>query len=115
DRRFTTEARPSDALALAVRTGAEICVEEELLSEVGPEVIKKNPEDPSPLNDEIARLQDELDDAVDNEDYEEAARLRDRLRDQIRIYEESMNIDDNLEQELKNSFPEDSDQPDDTE
>lgn len=50
ERRFTLDARPSDSVALALRTGAEILVAEELL--VTPERVTDPPDtgrsDPSP-------------------------------------------------------------------
>ena len=87
------DARPSDALAIAVRFGAPIFVSEEIMSEAGireeqqeesgateaeaeqeaPKTVSGKVE--SSLND----LQKMLEDAIKREDYEEAARLRDEI------------------------------------
>ena len=87
------DARPSDAIAIAVRFGAPIFVSEEIMSEAGireeqqeesgtteaeteqeaPKTVSGKVE--SSLND----LQKMLEDAIKREDYEEAARLRDKI------------------------------------
>lgn len=87
------DARPSDAIAIAVRFGAPIFVSEEIMSEAGireeqqeesgvteAEAEQEAPEKASgkagsSLND----LQKMLEDAIKREDYEEAARLRDEI------------------------------------
>lgn len=101
----TTEvdARPSDAVALAVRYNAPLFVNESILDETG---LTPNPEDnvmeqnedleteeneftPTPKQKpktKVEQLQMDLDKAVNNEDYEKAARLRDELK---RILESS--------------------------
>jgi len=87
------DARPSDAIAIAVRFGAPIFVSEDILNEAG--ILEEQQENTvvaqdtagegasseisstttSSLND----LQKMLEDAVKREDYEEAARLRDEI------------------------------------
>jgi len=88
------DARPSDAIAIAVRFGAPIFVSEDILNEAG--ILEEQQEDntveaqdkageevssesigsaTSSLND----LQKMLEDAVNREDYEEAAQLRDKI------------------------------------
>ncbi len=73
------DARPSDALALALRSGAPIFVAEEVMEAAGL-VIKDEPADgpkpPSPEEDLKRRLAK----AVEEERFEDAARLRDELK-----------------------------------
>lgn len=99
------DARPSDGIALAMRTGADIYVAEEVLEEAG-----VYPDEAQPQSEEareIARLQEELQDAVENEQFEKAADLRDRigeLQSQIRKQEESMELEEDLTEELTDDF-----------
>lgn len=86
------DARTSDALALAVRANCPIYAESDVLDEVAlteedenadksdtDEIVagKKEQKKPSKRS-----LQDRLQDALDIEDYEEAARLRDEISGQ---------------------------------
>ncbi|MDH7515726.1 MAG: DUF151 domain-containing protein [Bacteroidota bacterium] len=80
------DSRPSDAIALAVRFGVPIYVAEEVFAEAG---ITPDFEDEMDFEERTARgpekpsaemLQQQLREAVEREDYEEAARLRDELR-----------------------------------
>ena len=90
------DARPSDAIAIAVRFNAPIFVSEEIMNEAGiveeqpkegeapPEEEEEEPVEKEELpsrNDEsvIDELSRKLDEAINSEDYEEAARLRDEL------------------------------------
>ena len=91
----SVDARPSDAIALAVRTGVPIYVEEEVMKvasfiPTGDEENEtfKLAEDeteelphPKATKEEtsIASLQDQLREAIENEDYERAAKLRDEI------------------------------------
>jgi len=87
------DARPSDAIALAIRCGAPIFVSEDVMAEAG--VIPQD-EDEGDESDEAEAppaqaqdsdrprtlresLQEKLDEAVRSEDYERAAQLRDEL------------------------------------
>jgi bifunctional DNase/RNase len=92
------DARPSDAIALAVRFKADVFTLPEIMEEAGIET--KEPED-SPENepdetqleevlvhdtdseieesDELQHLREELNEAISNEDYEKAAKIRDRI------------------------------------
>ncbi|MBM3422801.1 MAG: bifunctional nuclease family protein [Chlorobi bacterium] len=93
------DARPSDAIAIAVRFNAPVFVTEDIMDEAGIREEQKDdeggelpgePED-EPEPEEVtaslpkspeAKLEDletRLDDAVKREDYEEAARLRDEI------------------------------------
>ena len=91
------DARPSDAIAIAVRFNAPIFVSEEIMTEAG--IVEEQPREgePSPEEEEeeelvekpapelvsddhlIDELNRKLEDAINREDYEEAARLRDEL------------------------------------
>ncbi|MDR1862622.1 MAG: bifunctional nuclease family protein [Treponema sp.] len=88
------DARPSDALALAVRTGCPILTSRKLLERAGimPDIISDNQEIDLPGLAPLAKntkretgkespqsLRQELERAVAAEDYEKAAKLRDRL------------------------------------
>lgn len=92
----TIDARPSDAIALAVRTGSQIFVSEEVMrkasfvpssedsesSEESFEIAndfesKQYPKQSSETK--VASLQDQLREALEKEDYERAAKLRDEI------------------------------------
>lgn len=94
------DARPSDAIAIAVRFNAPIYVSEEIMNEAGiveeqqkeeeepvstegyvDKPVESSSSNPESLKEELGR---KLEEAINREDYEEAARLRDelsRLRD----------------------------------
>ena len=84
------DSRPSDAIALAVRYGAPIYVGEEVLNEAGivsededetEETLTK--EEATPVKKpatKIEQLQTLLKEAIEKEDYEKAAKLRDDIR-----------------------------------
>lgn len=93
------DARPSDAIAIAVRFGAPVYVSEEIMAEAGireeqkedeetaealPEESAVEPQElPAPAPGPGARLdelQAALEEAVKSENYEEAARLRDEIQ-----------------------------------
>lgn len=94
----TIDARPSDAIALAVRTGCQIFVSEEVMraasfvptsedeegeeSEEAFEIAndfesKQYPKQSTETK--VASLQDQLREALEKEDYERAAKLRDEI------------------------------------
>ena len=88
------DARPSDAIAIAVRFGAPIFVSEEIMNEAGiieeqqeAEAEVADPEEEQRVPKEITgkaetslnELQKMLEEAINREDYEEAARLRDKI------------------------------------
>jgi hypothetical protein len=104
------DSRPSDAIALALRMGAPIFVEEEVIREAGLEVdgpeglegldleamaapeLEVLASDPAPspevqvpgrpidwIGQRVVTLKVRLREAVAQEDYEEAARLRDEI------------------------------------
>ncbi|WP_076791550.1 bifunctional nuclease family protein [Chlorobium sp. KB01] len=87
------DARPSDAIAIAVRFNAPLFVTEEIMNEAGireeqkeegEEEIPAEAEEEMPLvssslDTRLDELQNALNEAISNENYEEAARLRDEL------------------------------------
>lgn len=86
------DARPSDAIALAIRCGSPIYVYESLLNEAGvqadeEEFFEEDEEldDDKEFSDEdrpmtrLEKLQVQLDEAIDHEDYERAAKIRDEI------------------------------------
>jgi uncharacterized protein len=85
------DARPSDAIALAVRAQAPIFVAEAVMEaaaflpsdeteENPPEKDEVEQELPKTKEAKIAALQDKLREALDAEEYERAARLRDDIK-----------------------------------
>ncbi len=89
------DARPSDAIAIAVRFSAPIFVSEEIMNEAGiveerqkedeeqasvEELVEHEGEDEPAKGESVeAELSSKLEDAINREDYEEAARIRDEL------------------------------------
>lgn len=84
------DSRPSDAIALAVRYGAPIFVGEEVLNEAGvmsedeeeveEAAVKEEPEEFKQPLSKLEELQSLLKTAIEQEDYEKAAKLRDDIR-----------------------------------
>ncbi len=91
------DARPSDAIAIAVRAGCEIYAYETVMEEAG--IIMEDMEKPT-ANDEGDRinkvdasaslnildmeaLEELLQEAIDNEDYEKAAKIRDEINSRV--------------------------------
>jgi uncharacterized protein len=82
---WDVDARPSDAIAMAVRSMIPIFVEEEVMK-VGSYKSDEEGTDADvksiySVSDELNKLKEDLKKAVDGEDYEKAASLRDRIRD----------------------------------
>jgi uncharacterized protein len=84
------DARPSDAVALAVRVEAPIFVSPSVLDEAGipaeeegaPAAMTRTTseeEESSPLS-RLERIEQQLEKAISDEDYEKAARLRDEIQ-----------------------------------
>lgn len=91
------DSRPSDAIALAVRSQCNIFVKEEIMNEASIEQdnesiesdieIEKLSESETTISpkkqekpkDQLPQLEKELNQAIQNEDYEKAARLRDEI------------------------------------
>ncbi len=87
---ITQDARPSDAIALAVRFNAPIYVSGEILDEAGI-VSEVEEEEPSAVSSsrrktqpremsQIEQLESELQTAIETENYEKAARIRDEIK-----------------------------------
>jgi len=91
------DARPSDAIALAVRCNAPIYVNSDVMDDTGvlPQETENNPTDEQGEDMQFLRnkgerksqgkskldvLQNQLDKAVTDEDYERAAKLRDEIK-----------------------------------
>ena len=90
------DSRPSDAIALAVRTGSPLYVAEEVMKAASFIPTSENIEDETQSMNEskessevlpnnnlqetkLAKLQDQLREAIEKEDYERAAKLRDKI------------------------------------
>ncbi|MDF1611104.1 MAG: bifunctional nuclease family protein [Stygiobacter sp.] len=90
------DSRPSDAIALAVRTGSPIFVAEEVLNSAGftpsteeaeektfdmkdDEIEEEEKKSTNIAETKIANLQNQLREAIEKEDYERAAKLRDEI------------------------------------
>ncbi len=76
--KFRLDARPSDAIALALKAHASLFIDEQVLFEAG-----KNEEialAETDTLDELRKLNKDLQLAVDKEAYEDAARIRDLIR-----------------------------------
>jgi bifunctional DNase/RNase len=83
---FTLDARPSDSIALALRLNVDIRIAESLLEEIAIplDTFHTDLEDEieivqSTIPEVIAKLELSLEKALADENYEEAARLRDQL------------------------------------
>lgn len=85
-KKIVVDSRPSDSLGIASRLKCPIFIAESIVDEAGVAVnlisedeVQLNVEDP--VEQEKERLEQELQKAVDEENYEEAARIRDRLKE----------------------------------
>jgi len=85
------DARPSDAIALALRVGAPIYASESVMEEASVQEVVEQPTSPmaATSSDSIGRqapeeylerLQEQLDRAVMEENYEKAAEIRDKIK-----------------------------------
>ena len=86
EQKMVIDARPSDAMGIAVRKKCPIFIAEAVVDEAGiplSSITEQNlsSEDADPQEQEREKLQKELDKAVSEENYEEAARIRDRLNE----------------------------------
>ncbi len=86
-RRIVLDARPSDALSIVARSHCPLYVSDRVIEEAGVYVgtiTEETSEEEEPSTErkqnDLERLQEELKQAVDAEDYEKAARLRDKLQ-----------------------------------
>ena len=78
------DSRPSDALALALRTGAPVYVEDRVIQEAGLPINASLDVEVEQveggISDRVTALKAELKEAVAREQYEEAASLRDEIQ-----------------------------------
>jgi hypothetical protein len=85
------DARPSDAIAIALRVGAPIYASESVMEEASVRDVVEQPASPiaaaspddaaQPTPEKyLKRLQEQLDRAVTEENYERAAEIRDKIR-----------------------------------
>lgn len=79
--KFQVDSRPSDAIALALRFEIPIYVEEKVM-EAGAVKVKNEEEElqNQPAKTQLELLQEQLQFAVSEERYEEAARIRDEIK-----------------------------------
>jgi len=84
------DARPSDAIALALRVGAPIYASESVMEEASVQEVVEQPTSPITATSSdsagrqapkeyLKRLQEQLDQAVTDENYEKAAEIRDKI------------------------------------
>ncbi|MBN1698049.1 MAG: bifunctional nuclease family protein [Spirochaetales bacterium] len=83
---ISIDARPSDCIAVAVRVKCNIFIDESVVDEAGISITIVNehsnqPLEFSPKESEIDNLKKKLDSAVEEENYEEAARIRDKIKE----------------------------------
>jgi bifunctional DNase/RNase len=83
---ISIDARPSDCIAVAVRVKCNIFIDESVVDEAGISITIVNEHsnqglDIGPKESEIDNLKKKLDLAVEEENYEEAARLRDKIKE----------------------------------
>jgi hypothetical protein len=84
---YEVDARPSDAIALAVRQNVQIFIEEEVMrkgSYTAEEYPAEQPLEGRRIDSsetKLERLKRELEEAVAREEYERAAKLRDNIKD----------------------------------
>ncbi|NOX36406.1 MAG: hypothetical protein GXO78_02630 [Calditrichaeota bacterium] len=80
---YEIDARPSDAIALAVRQNIPIYVEEEVMRKGAytPDEMQELDETPIDLKqNRLEQLKKELQEAVEKEEYERAAKIRDEIK-----------------------------------
>ena len=100
----SVEARPSDALAIAVRADVGVRVDEELLRDSS-----ANFEDyfqHAHPSQEVTALRKDLQRAVENENYERASELKTEIQAAMRRHEESLNLEGRIDDELEAAFGE---------
>lgn len=75
------DSRPSDALAIALRLHVPILVAEEVMEEAA--VLETDDENPISLLKEpkVEKLEEQLEKAIEDEEYEIAARIRDKIKE----------------------------------
>ncbi len=79
EQEIVIDARPSDSIALALRLGTDIFVNEEVMEEAA--VPAQTEDEESEDNKRLKLLQHRLKRAVEEEEFEEAANLRDEIKE----------------------------------
>lgn len=87
---FKIDSRPSDAIAIALRTGSQIFVAEQVMNVAGQKINIKdfetklktinNPANNIDILDQIFELQLQMQTAINTENYEQAAEFRDQIK-----------------------------------
>ncbi len=85
-KRIVVDSRPSDSLGIASRVHCPVFIAESIVDETGVAVAhftdeSDEGEENAVVDDERSRLESDLQSAVEREDYEEAARIRDRIKE----------------------------------
>lgn len=84
DEEISLDSRPSDALGVAVRSGCRVFISESVVEEAGipiSSITEQAAEAAEQALSEKERLEEELKQAVESENYEEAAHIRDLLKE----------------------------------
>lgn len=98
------DARPSDSIALALRTEADIFVNDEVMEEAS---VPANPdEEESEESKKLKILQHRLQRAVEEEDFEEAAELRDKIREVQKEIRQEQESEEELDEEIEEQLAE---------
>lgn len=105
--RDTYEMEIADALALAAETDAQLEVPPEWLQNLYPE--DADNDEAAERLEAISTLRDGLEDALENEDYERAERLKPALNSEIRKLEQSADLDEDIEEELQRLYRDEGD------
>ncbi|MFB6347202.1 MAG: bifunctional nuclease domain-containing protein [bacterium] len=99
------EARPSDALAIGIRSGADLIVTEGLMDEASRRSDFFGGESEKPgASSEVTKLRYEMEQAIEEENYERAAELKQLIKSAVRKEEESMELEDGLIDELRDAY-----------
>jgi uncharacterized protein len=78
---FDLDARPSDAINMALRFSAPLFIDNDLWEAASVAIDEQEPvEDEPPTTDTVEQLQTRLEEALESEKYEEAAKLRDEMK-----------------------------------
>ena len=89
---FTMDSRPSDALSLAVRYNCPVYLSDSVIDEAGiplESIVEENPMETEQMREmEILRLHKNLDKAIQEENYEEAAKIRDLLHSMEQTFDD---------------------------
>lgn len=103
---YVMDSRPSDAIALALRVNADIYVKEKVFDEAGQELetpelatdddSQKTYHEGNKNFDQLFDLQMKLQEAIDNENYELAAKIRDKI---AQIEDTDVDKDDDFDED----------------